>query len=65
MPRQLLFVAMPFGRKRDPSGRIEIDFDAVYEQAIRPAAADADVEVIRADEEGSGSGMPRGRARRS
>lgn len=49
--RQLLFVAMPFGRKRDPSGRLEIDFDEVYEQAIRPAAADADVEVIRADEE--------------
>jgi hypothetical protein len=52
--RQLLFVAMPFGRKRDPSGRLEIDFDEVYEQAIRPAAADADVEVIRADEERGG-----------
>ena len=54
MTRQLLFVAMPFGRKRDPSGRIEIDFDAVYEQAIKPAAADAHVEVIRADEERGG-----------
>ena len=54
MTRQLLFVAMPFGRKRDPSGRIEIDFDAVYEQAINPAAADAHVEVIRADEERGG-----------
>src|SRR4051794_11204282 len=45
---------MPFGRKRDPSGRIEIDFDEVYEQAIKPAAADAGVEVVRADEERGG-----------
>jgi hypothetical protein len=52
--RQLLFVAMPFGRKRDPSGRIEIDFDDVYQRAIKPAAVDAGVEVIRADEERGG-----------
>ncbi len=47
----LLFVAMPFGKKLDPSSRVEIDFDRVYEQAIAPAAEIADLEVIRADEE--------------
>ena len=52
--RPLLFVAMPFGRKRDPSGLLEIDFDAIYNRAIIPAAAAADVEVIRADEERGG-----------
>ena len=52
--RPLLFVAMPFGTKRDPTGRISIDFDGVYEHAIKPAALAADVEVIRADEERGG-----------
>jgi tetratricopeptide (TPR) repeat protein len=51
---QLLFVAMPFGRKRDATGRLQIDFDAVYAQAIKPAAKAAGVEVIRADEERGG-----------
>jgi hypothetical protein len=50
----LLFVAMPFGTKRDPSGRIAIDFDHVYERAIKPAAIRAHVDVIRADEERGG-----------
>ncbi|MEX0926951.1 MAG: TRAFs-binding domain-containing protein [Dehalococcoidia bacterium] len=50
-PKPLLFVAMPFGTKRDPAERYEIDFDAVYEKAIKPAAHDCDLEVIRADEE--------------
>jgi hypothetical protein len=49
--RQLLFVAMPFGRKPDPTHRFEIDFDEIYERCIRPAAEAAEVEVIRADEE--------------
>ncbi len=52
--RPLLFVAMPFGSKWDPSGRIKIDFDDVYERAIKPGAREADVEVIRADEERGG-----------
>lgn len=52
--RPLLFVAMPFGKKRDPTGLIEIDFDAIYDRGIRPAAEAADVEVIRADEERGG-----------
>lgn len=49
--RPLLFVAMPFGRKSDPSGRFEIDFDDIYGRAIKAAAEASDVDVIRADEE--------------
>lgn len=49
--RPLVFVAMPFGKKRDPTARVDIDFDDIYERAIKPAAAAAEVDVIRADEE--------------
>jgi MAP3K TRAFs-binding domain len=49
----LLFVAMPFGKKKAPGG-YEIDFDRVYQQAIKPAGEAADLEVIRADEERTG-----------
>jgi hypothetical protein len=52
--RPLVFVAMPFGKKRDPTARVDIDFDDIYERAIKPAAAAADVDVIRADEELNG-----------
>jgi len=54
--RPLVFVAMPFGRKRDPKGRFEIDFDAIYEIGIKPVIATFDVDSIRADEE-RGGGM--------
>lgn len=49
----LLFVAMPFGKKKAPGG-YEIDFDRVYHEAIKPAGEAADLEVIRADEERTG-----------
>ena len=49
----LLFVAMPFGKKKAPGG-YEIDFDRVYQEAIKPAGEAADLEVIRADEERTG-----------
>ena len=52
--KPLLFVAMPFGKKADPTGSYDIDFDYVYETAIKPVAVKADLEVIRADEERSG-----------
>lgn len=52
--RPLLFVAMPFGKKPDSSGRYEIDFDDIYERAIRPAAEGAGVDIVRADEEAYG-----------
>src|SRR6516162_2590001 len=50
MTKPLCFVLMPFGRKPDADGRI-IDFDAVYEQFIKPAIEAAELESIRADEE--------------
>jgi tetratricopeptide (TPR) repeat protein len=46
------FVAMPFGRKPGPDG-VEIDFDAVYGQLLKPALEAAGLEVFRADEEQS------------
>lgn len=49
--RKLLFVAMPFGTKPDPTHRFEIDFDEIYEGCIKSAADEADLDVIRADEE--------------
>jgi tetratricopeptide (TPR) repeat protein len=49
--RKLLFVAMPFGSKPDPTHRFEINFDDVYERSIKPATEEADLDVIRADEE--------------
>ncbi len=52
--KPLLFVAMPFGKKADPTGTYDIDFDYVYDTVIKPAATDADLEVIRADEERGG-----------
>lgn len=50
----LLFAVMPFGRKPDPSGRFEIDFDDLYGRVIRVAAKAAGVDVVRADEEAYG-----------
>jgi hypothetical protein len=49
--RPLVFVAMPFGKKLDPTARVEIDFDEIYRGAIVPAAEAANLDVIRADEE--------------
>lgn len=51
--RPLCFVLMPFGQKSDAAGRL-IDFDAVYQELIRPAIEEADLESIRADEEVAG-----------
>src|SRR2546426_11394109 len=44
------FVLMPFGQKTDAAG-LSINFDAVYEQLIKPAVVEAGLEPIRADEE--------------
>jgi hypothetical protein len=49
--KPLCFVLMPFGRKPDPGGGNQIDFDLVYETAIEPGVRDAGMEPIRADEE--------------
>jgi hypothetical protein len=50
--KPLVFVAMPFGRKR--AGKVEINFDEIYKKSIEPAALACNVEIIRADEERSG-----------
>jgi tetratricopeptide (TPR) repeat protein len=47
----LCFVLMPFGKKPDPAGGADIDFDRIYEDAIKPGIEDADMMPIRADEE--------------
>jgi tetratricopeptide (TPR) repeat protein len=46
----LCFVLMPFGKKMDAAGRVT-NFDSVYEKIIAPAAEQAGLEPIRADEE--------------
>jgi tetratricopeptide (TPR) repeat protein len=50
----LCFVLMPFGRKKDPAGGPDIDFDLIYEKAIKPAIEAAGMEPVRADEERTG-----------
>lgn len=52
--KPLCFVVMPFGQKPDPGGRTDIDFDKVYNNAIKPGIEDCGMEPIRADEEVTG-----------
>jgi tetratricopeptide (TPR) repeat protein len=44
------FVAMPFGVKKDSQG-VEVDFNRVYTELIKPALEGAGLDVFRADEE--------------
>lgn len=53
MNKPLCFVLMPFGKKPDAAG-VMIDFDAVYEDLIKPSIEDAGLEPLRADEEMTG-----------
>jgi tetratricopeptide (TPR) repeat protein len=50
----LCFVDMPFGKKTDLAGGIEIDFDHIYESAIKPAITDVGLDPLRGDEELTG-----------
>ncbi|OEU67933.1 MAG: hypothetical protein BA863_18240 [Desulfovibrio sp. S3730MH75] len=52
--RPLCFVLMPFNMKKDPTGGPDINFDDIYERAIRPGIEDAEMDPIRADEELTG-----------
>jgi hypothetical protein len=52
--KALCFVDMPFGKKTDPASGVEVDFDAIYEQAIKPAIIDAGLDPLRGDEERTG-----------
>jgi tetratricopeptide (TPR) repeat protein len=47
----LCFVLMPFGKKPDPAGGADIDFDRIYKAALEPGIQDAGMIPIRADEE--------------
>ena len=49
----LCFVLMPFGRKPASGGKT-VDFDAVYQEIIRPAVEHAGMDPLRADEEQAG-----------
>ena len=53
MSNPLCFVLMPFGQKTALSG-LTIDFNAVYEELIKPAILQAGLEPLRADEEQGG-----------
>ena len=53
MTKPLCFVLMPFGKKANVAGSL-IDFDAVYQDLIRPAIEAAGLEPLRADEEMTG-----------
>jgi hypothetical protein len=52
--RPLCFVLMPFGTKPDPTGRPDINFNRVYDKAIKPAIEAADLIPVRGDEEKTG-----------
>lgn len=54
MDSPLCFVLMPFGKKADPTGKPDIDFDRIYERSIKPAIEAAGLSPIRADEEKTG-----------
>src|SRR5271165_1894485 len=45
---RICFVPMPFGRKFTASG-CEVDFDAIYEDVLKPAITEAGLEAVRAD----------------
>jgi hypothetical protein len=54
MNKPLCFVLMPFGRKPGSTPAVDVDFDRIYEQAIRPCIEMVGMEPIRADEERTG-----------
>ncbi len=51
--KPLCFVLMPFGEKSIAPG-CQINFDAIYEELVKPAIVAADLEPLRADEEITG-----------
>src|SRR6059058_1330933 len=52
--RALCFVDMPFGKKPDLKSGMVVDFDQIYNEAIKPAIEDCGLEALRADEERTG-----------
>ena len=52
--KAVCFVDMPFGKKPDLASGVIVDFDSIYELAIKPAIREAGLEPIRGDEEKTG-----------
>jgi len=52
--KALCFVDMPFGRKPDLKSGVMVDFDQIYNDAIKPAIEECGLEALRGDEERTG-----------
>src|SRR6266478_3513386 len=52
--RALCFVDMPFGQKADLKSGVVVDFDQIYNEAIKPAIEQSGLEALRGDEERTG-----------
>src|SRR6059058_1994936 len=52
--RALCFVDMPFGQKADLKSGVVVDFDQIYNEAIKPAIEECGLEALRGDEERTG-----------
>jgi len=50
----LCFVDMPFGQKSDFKSGVVVDFDQIYNEAIKPAIEDCGLDALRGDEESTG-----------
>jgi tetratricopeptide (TPR) repeat protein len=50
----LCFVDMPFGQKPDLKSGVVVDFDQIYNEAIKPAIEASGLEALRGDEERTG-----------
>jgi tetratricopeptide (TPR) repeat protein len=50
----LCFVDMPFGQKPDLKSGVVVDFDQIYNEAIKPAIDECGLEALRGDEEQTG-----------
>jgi hypothetical protein len=50
----LCFVDMPFGQKPDLKSGVVVDFDQIYNDAIKPAVEECGLEALRGDEERTG-----------
>jgi tetratricopeptide (TPR) repeat protein len=52
--RAVCFIDMPFGQKPDLASGLTVDFDHIYEAAIKPAIVASGLEPIRGDQERTG-----------
>jgi len=50
----LCFVDMPFGQKPDLKSGVVVDFDQIYNEAIKPAIEECGLQALRGDEERTG-----------